>query len=102
MPRAGRPVNRLVSAVSLAGALSRAWRCAGETLASGQNRYAVPICTAEAPKASAANRPRWSAMPPAAITGTLTASATCGTRAKVPIWLVISSLRNMPRWPPAS
>ena len=51
---------------------------------SGQRRYAVPICTAEAPSANAARMPRPSAMPPAAITGTRTASTTCGTSANVP------------------
>src|SRR5262249_59293787 len=37
-----------------------------------------------APSAKAAAMPRASVMPPAAITGTLTASTTCGTSAKVP------------------
>src|SRR5664280_1842651 len=46
--------------------------------------------------------PRPSAMPPAAITGTFTASTTCGTSTKVPGCCAISSVRNMPRWPPAS
>ena len=46
--------------------------------------------------------PRPSAMPPAAITGTPTASATCGTSAKVPTCASTRSSRNMPRWPPAS
>ena len=46
--------------------------------------------------------PRPSAMPPAAITGARTASTTWGTRAKVPGWAATSSVRNMPRWPPAS
>ena len=41
-------------------------------------------------------------MPPAAITGTPTASATCGTSAKVPTCASTRSSRNMPRWPPAS
>ena len=42
------------------------------------------------------------AMPPQAITGTFTASTTCGTNAKVPGCSAILSVRNMPRWPPAS
>jgi hypothetical protein len=41
-------------------------------------------------------------MPPAAITGTFTASTTCGTSAKVPGCSAMFSVRNMPRWPPAS
>jgi hypothetical protein len=41
-------------------------------------------------------------MAPAAMTGTLTASTICGTSAKVPAWVLISSLKKMPRWPPAS
>jgi hypothetical protein len=41
-------------------------------------------------------------MPPAAITGTPTASATCGTRAKVPIWPSPYGGAKVPRWPPAS
>ena len=45
----------------------------------------MPICTPDAPSAKAAATPRASAMPPAAITGTFTASAICGTSAKVPI-----------------
>src|SRR5207248_3069892 len=36
-------------------------------------------------------------MPPAAITGTLTASTTCGTSAKVPDCVAMSSVKNMPR-----
>jgi hypothetical protein len=41
-------------------------------------------------------------MPPAAMTGTLTASRICGRRANVPTWVVRSSVRNIPRCPPAS
>ena len=63
---------------------------------------AVPNCTADAPSARAATMPRASAMPPVAMTGTRTASATCGTSAIVPTWVEMSSVRNMPRWPPAS
>src|SRR5262249_786856 len=46
--------------------------------------------------------PRASAIPPAAMTGTFTASTICGMSAKVPGWVEISSLRKMPRCPPAS
>ena len=46
--------------------------------------------------------PRASAIPPAAMTGTLTACTTCGTRATVPSYVVRSSDRKMPRCPPAS
>src|SRR5215470_16180307 len=53
--------------------------------------YAVPICTAAAPRAKAAPMPRASAIPPAAITGTLTASTTCGTSAIVP-----TCVKNIP------
>ncbi len=56
----------------------------------------MPICTPLAPKAKAA------AMPPAAITGTETASATWGTRAKVPTVPLSIPFRKVPRWPPAS
>ena len=44
----------------------------------------MPICTPAAPSANAAAMPRASAMPPAAITGTFTASTICGTSANVP------------------
>ena len=49
--------------------------------------------------------PRASVTPPAAITGSFTASTICGTSAKVPACVAmssVSSVRNMPRWPPAS
>jgi len=62
----------------------------------------APIWTAAAPSANAAAMPRPSPMPPDAITGTLTASAICGTSANVPICMARSFVRNMPRWPPAS
>ena len=102
MPRAGRPVKILVRVVLLSCACFSAARCSAEVLASGVSRKAVPICTPAAPSASAATMPRPSPMPPAAITGTFTASTTCGTSAIVPAWRAMSSFRNMPRWPPAS
>src|ERR1700738_927556 len=46
--------------------------------------------------------PRASPMPPAAITGTRTASKTCGTRARVPSSVATSISRKLPRCPPAS
>ena len=102
MPRAGRPVNRLVSAVWRAASLCSAARCTALVLASGHSRYAVPTCTPAAPSAIAAATPAASAMPPAAITGTRTAATTCGSSAKVPICRVRSSERKWPRCPPAS
>ena len=65
----------------------------------------MPICTPLAPSANAAAMPRASATPPAAMTGTSTASTTCGTSANVPSCVATSAMsvaRNMPRWPPAS
>ena len=102
MPRAGRPVIRLVSAVPSSRADLSAARCGAEIFASGHHRYAVPICTPAAPSAKAAAMPRASVTAPAAMTGTLTASTTCGTSANVPAWVAMSSLKKMPRWPPAS
>ena len=101
-PRAGRPVNTLVSTVASSRASSRAARCRSDIADSALGRYAVPICTPAAPRAKAAAIPRPSAMPPAATTGTSTASTTCGTSAMVPGWESTVSVRNMPRWPPAS
>ena len=43
----------------------------------------VPSSAPTAPRASAATRPRPSAMPPAATTGTRTLSTTCGTSVSV-------------------
>ena len=57
-------------------------RCIVDILASGQCMKALPICTPAAPSAKAAAMPRASAMPPAAITGTATASTIWGTRAR--------------------
>ena len=45
----------------------------------------MPICTPAAPSAKAAAMPRASVTPPAAITGSFTASTICGTSAKVPV-----------------
>ena len=44
----------------------------------------MPTDTPDAPSASAATTPRPSPIAPAAITGSLTASTTCGTKAIVP------------------
>ena len=62
----------------------------------------MPSCTASAPSANAATIPRASAIPPAATTGTSTASTICGTNAIVPTCAATSLVRNMPRCPPAS
>src|SRR2546425_1036524 len=64
----------------------------------------VPSRMPLAPSASAATRPRPSAIPPAATTGTRTASTTCGTSTIVPT-LALSGDAGLPsteRWPPAS
>src|SRR4028119_1913496 len=65
-----------------------------------------PGMTPEAPSARAARRPRPSAMPPAAIigipSGTATASTICGTRARVPTSEGGRSLTQAERCPPAS
>ena len=94
MPRAGRPVNRLVSAVWRVASLLSAARCTALVVASGQSRYDVPICAPAAPSAMAAATPRASAMPPAAITGTFTARTICGKSANVPTCVVRSSVRK--------
>src|SRR5215471_9496839 len=96
-PRAGRPLRTLVSTVLSSRAARNAARCGGNILASGQNRNAVPICTPAAPSINAATSPRASAMPPEAITGMLTASTTCGSSAKRPTCVAMSTLRNIPR-----
>ena len=73
------------------------------TLASGQRRNAVPTCTAEAPSSSAAPTPRPSAIPPAATTGTFTASTTAGNRLNRPTILASAFVASKaPRCPPAS
>ncbi len=106
MPRAGRPLNRLVSAVWLATSLCSAARCTALVVASSHSRKAVPSCTALAPRRSASSTPAASAMPPAAITGTRTASRrdvsnermrSCDARSND-----APADRNTPRWPPAS
>ena len=96
-PRAGLPVIRLVSTVPSSRADLSAARCGGNTVDSGQCIKALPTCTADAPSASAATIPRASDIPPVAITGTLTASTTCGTSAKVPTCVAKLSVKNMPR-----
>src|SRR5262249_44116905 len=65
MPRAGRPVMRLVNAVPSSRADLSAARCGAEIFASGHHRYAVPICTPAAPSAKAAAMPRASVTAPA-------------------------------------
>ena len=100
IPRAGRPVSTFVSAVWRAASPFSAAPWIALIVASGQSRYAVPSCTPTAPSAMAAATPRASAMPPAAMTGNFTARTICGSSANVPICVVRSSDRNMPRWPP--
>ena len=56
-------------------------------------RKRVPSCTPEAPSIKAAATPRPSAMPPAAMTGMLTASQ---------IWGIKVIVVRSPTWPPAS
>ena len=73
MPRAGRPLNKLVNAVCLACTDIRAWRCKVLVVASWLVRNAVPTCTALAPKTLAARTAAALEMPPAAMTGRLTA-----------------------------
>ena len=62
---------------------------------SAHSAKAEPICTPSAPMAMAASICRPVAMPPAAMTGTVTVSQTAGMSDRV----VVSSL---PLWPPAS
>jgi len=79
MARARRPVTALViSIASSVPARSRA-RYSGVTAVSGQPRNAMPSLTPLGPRARAAAIPRPSAMPPAGMTGTGTASTICGT-----------------------
>ena len=73
---------------------------AGEGFGTAQD--AVPICAAVGAEHDRGGDPRPSAIPPAATTGTSTASTTCGTSAIVPTWVARSAVRNMPRCPPAS
>src|SRR5262249_31077646 len=61
-----------------------------------------PICTPLAPKAKAAAIARPSAIPPAAITGTRTASTICGTSAMEPTTPAPARSLKLPRCPPAS
>jgi hypothetical protein len=102
MPRASLPVKPQVSAVCLASPLRSALRCSVLAPDSSHARKAVPICTPAAPRAKAATMPRASPMPPAATTGSLTASTTCGTSAMVPVRESSDGCRKEPRWPPAS
>ena len=50
MPRAGLPLNTLVSAVWRDASFLSAARCTALVVASGQSMYEVPICTASAPR----------------------------------------------------
>ena len=76
--RAGRPVNALVTCLRSSFAWAKVLRYASGMAVSGQRKNAVPICTALAPSACAAATPRPSAIPPAAMTDTDTASTTWG------------------------
>ena len=76
-PRARRPVNARVIAVSPPAASAR--RCGSLVPASGQSRNAVPICAAAAPAASAACTPSRSAIPPVATSGNSTFAAIART-----------------------
>ena len=92
----------LVITVESSVAPDSAARPSALTFESDVWRYAVPICTPAAPSAKAAAMPRPSAMPPAAITGTFTASTTCGTSDMTPGCDAILPVMNMLRCPPAS
>ncbi len=105
MLRPSRPEKARVEVVSSGFALPIASLQAGASFASGVRNRPVPICTADAPRTSAAAIPRASAMPPVATTGTRspTASTTAGSRANSPTRLSsAASPSNVPRWPPAS
>ena len=78
---------------SFASTIARLYlSCADDSMVAA-NR--VPIWTPCAPRANAASICLPFAIPPAAITGTETASTTCGTRANV-------AVSSMPLCPPAS
>ena len=91
-----------VTTVQASLASRKAARWASSTLASSQRRNAVPSCTPLAPSMKAAATWRPSDTPPAAITGTRTASTICGSRAKRPACWPMSTPVKVPRWPPAS
>src|SRR6266851_1979485 len=101
-PRAARPENARVTTVESSRACRSAARYGALVPASGQRRKAVPSCAAPAPSARAATTPRPSMMPPAAITGTRTASIICGTSAITPMSAGFASRSNVPWCPPAS
>ena len=103
IPRAGRPVKRLVSAVRAAASLASAarWTARRRGLGAQQERGARPA-RRRRPTRVRRQRPAASAMPPAAMTGTFTAFTICGTSANVESCVDRSSVRKMPRWPPAS
>ena len=75
MPRAGRPLNRLVKAVCCADEDIKAWRCRALVVASWLVRNAVPTWTALAPSVLAALTAAGLEMPPAAMIGNVTAFA---------------------------
>jgi hypothetical protein len=85
MPRACLPENVRVSRVLSSDAARSASRQASGIGHSGHGRNAVPNCAACAPSIMAAAIPCPFMMPPAAITGTDTAAATCGIKAIDPI-----------------
>ncbi len=84
MLRPARPEKARVSIVSSGIVVASASAQAALVFASGLRSRAVPTVTALAPSVSAAAIVRPSAMPPAATTGTSTASATAGSSAKSP------------------
>eukprot|EP01022_Parablepharisma_sp_SALTPOND_P016447 TRINITY_DN2409_c0_g6_i1.p1 TRINITY_DN2409_c0_g6~~TRINITY_DN2409_c0_g6_i1.p1 ORF type:complete len:1114 (+),score=348.13 TRINITY_DN2409_c0_g6_i1:941-4282(+) len=102
MPRAQRPLKLRVRRVLSSRAAASAARQAEAIPDSGQQRKAVPICAACAPSSIAAAMARPSIRPPAAITGTLTAWATCGNSAMRPMQDCSKSPRKVARCPPAS
>ena len=91
--RTGCPVVRPVITVERSRAFKSASLYAGWAIHSSLATKRVPICTPTAPNANIATKARPSAIPPAAITGSSTASTTCGTSAKVV---------TLPTWPPLS
>ena len=103
MLRPARPLNARLTQVSSGALLERASAQAGLMPASGHRRNPVPICTALAPRVSAAATPRPSAIPPVATTGIRTASTIAGRSENSPT-SSCSAFRasNAARWPPAS
>ncbi len=83
--RTGCPVERPVARVEVSPALSTSSLYCSDTVHSFATRKRVPTWTPAAPSIKAAATPRPSAIPPAATTGTSTASTTCGTSAIVDV-----------------